>query len=59
MKKVSVLVPCYNEEGNVIPMSKAIIEVFERDLPEYDYEIVYIENCSQFCWPVIFRTLLI
>jgi len=46
MKKISVLVPCYNEEGNVIPMSKAIIEVFERDLPEYDYEIVYIENCS-------------
>ncbi len=46
MKTVSVLVPCYNEEGNVIPISKAIIEVFKKDLPQYDYEIVFIENCS-------------
>ena len=24
MKKISVLIPCYNEEENVVPMSEAV-----------------------------------
>ena len=46
MKKVSIMVPCYNEEENVIPMSKALVEQMEQ-LPQYDYEILFIDNCSQ------------
>ena len=46
MKKISVLVPTFNEEENVIPLTKAIIEQFESNLPQYDYEIVFIDNCS-------------
>ena len=45
-KKVSVLIPCYNEEENVIPMSKAIQELFEGSLPQYDYELLFIDNDS-------------
>ena len=41
MKKISIMVPCYNEEENVEPLSKAIIEMFAKDLPQYDYEIVF------------------
>ena len=47
MKKISVLIPCYNEEENVIPLSEAIIEQFEQHLPQYDYEIVFIDNDSK------------
>lgn len=47
MKKISVLVPCYNEEENVIPISEAIIEQFMNELPEYDYELVFIDNDSR------------
>lgn len=47
MKMISVLVPTYNEEENVIPLSQAIIEQFELKLPKYDYEILFIDNCSQ------------
>ena len=47
MKKISVLIPCYNEEENVIPMSKALVEMFRNDLPQYQYEIIFIDNCSQ------------
>ena len=47
MKKISVLVPCYNEEENVIPLSRAIIEQFSEHLPSYDYEIVFIDNDSK------------
>jgi polyisoprenyl-phosphate glycosyltransferase len=46
MKKISVLVPTYNEEANVVPLSEAIIAQFESALPDYDYEIVFIDNCS-------------
>lgn len=47
MKKISILVPCYNEEENVIPISKAIVEEITTSLPEYDYELVFIDNDSK------------
>jgi glycosyltransferase involved in cell wall biosynthesis len=47
MKKISILVPCYNEEENVIPLSNALVEMLQKDLPAYDYEIVFIDNCSK------------
>ena len=46
MKKISVMIPCYNEEENVVPISEAVVEMFGRDLPQYDYEILFIDNCS-------------
>lgn len=46
MKKISILIPCYNEEENVIPMSEAVTELFETELVQYDYEIVFIDNNS-------------
>lgn len=46
MKKISVLIPCYNEEENVEPISRAVVETLERDLSRYDYELVFIDNDS-------------
>lgn len=46
-KKISIMVPCYNEEENVVPLSEAVIATLEKDLPEYDYEILFIDNCSK------------
>lgn len=46
MKKISVLIPCYNEEDNVVPISEAIIGQFKNYLSEYDYELVFIDNNS-------------
>lgn len=47
MKKVSVLIPCYNEEENIVPMGEAIIHLFEHELIQYDYELLFIDNDSQ------------
>ena len=48
MKKVSVLIPCYNETENVVPMSEAVTDMFENTLGgKYDYELVFIDNDSR------------
>lgn len=46
MKTISVMIPCYNEVENAELMANSIINVFNEALPEYDYEIVFIDNCS-------------
>ncbi len=46
MKKISIMVPCYNEEENVVALSEALIEMFAKDLPQYDYDILFIDNDS-------------
>ena len=46
MKKISVLIPCFNETDNVIPISEAVVNEFSVHLPEYDYELVFIDNYS-------------
>jgi len=47
MKKISILIPTYNEEENVIPLSEEIIELFHNELNRYSYEIVFIDNHSK------------
>ena len=46
MKKISIVVPTYNEEENVIPLCEAIVNEIECSLSNYDYEILFIDNCS-------------
>lgn len=46
MKKISILIPCYNEEENVVPMSGAINKLFENELKKYDHELLFIDNNS-------------
>lgn len=42
--KVSFIVPCYNEAGNIIAFSNKIKEVFEK---KYNYEIIFINDGSK------------
>lgn len=46
MKKISILIPCFNEQENVIPMSNEIVNLFETKLTQYEYELVFIDNDS-------------
>lgn len=46
MKKITVLIPTFNEEENVLPLREAIEILFRDNLPEYDYEILFIDNHS-------------
>ncbi len=47
MKTISVLIPCYNEEENVEPIARAVIDTITKELPEYDYELIFIDNDSR------------
>lgn len=46
MKKISIMVPCYNEVDNIEPISQTIVEILETELPQYDYEVLFIDNAS-------------
>lgn len=46
MKKISILIPCYNEEENVVPMANAVVEELTKNLSLYDYELLFIDNDS-------------
>lgn len=46
MKKVSILIPTYNEIENVENLSAAIAGEMGK-LPQYDYEIIFIDNDSK------------
>ena len=45
MKTISLFTPCYNEEGNVYALYKKVTEVM-KNLPEYEYEYIFIDNAS-------------
>lgn len=44
-KKVSLVVPCYNEQDNVVPFMEAVKTAF-ADLPE-DYDVVFVNDGSK------------
>lgn len=45
-KTISVMIPTYNEEENALPIYQAVRDELQRSLPQYDYEILFIDNCS-------------
>lgn len=55
-KKISIFSPCYNEEGNLNDIYEQVTEIMKQ-LPEYDYEYVFIDNCSTDMSPEILREL--
>ena len=46
MKKVSVIIPCYNEQSNIRPLYEALTRLFESH-PQYAWEVVMINDGSQ------------
>ena len=45
MKKITVMTPCYNEQGNVEELYLRVKEVFNQ-LPNYEREHLFIDNAS-------------
>jgi glycosyltransferase involved in cell wall biosynthesis len=45
-KTISIITPCYNEEGNVLNLYNQVREVMVG-IGKYDYEHIFIDNASQ------------
>ncbi len=45
MKKISLIIPCYNEEGCLPAFDSEIAKVVER-MPEYEFEILFVNDGS-------------
>lgn len=56
-KTISVMIPCYNEEENAAQIYQAVKNEIETNLPEYNYEIVFIDNKSKDNTREIIRTI--
>ena len=46
MKKIDIVVPCYNESDNIRPLYEAIKEVFAKELPDYDFNLLLVNDGS-------------
>jgi len=46
MKKISIMTPCFNEEGNVRELTLRIRKVMEEQFDYYQYEHIFIDNAS-------------
>ncbi len=47
MKTVSIVVACYNEVDNIQPLYEKINSIFDTDLKNYDYNILFMDNDSK------------
>lgn len=46
MKKISIMIPCFNEEENIVQIGEACENILKEKLSNYDYEICYVDNAS-------------
>jgi glycosyltransferase involved in cell wall biosynthesis len=46
MKTITIVIPTYKEEANIIPAYDEVTKVMTEELPEFNYEIMFIDNDS-------------
>lgn len=46
MKTISIVVPTYNEEQNIENVYRKVIELFDKELSDYEMELLFIDNAS-------------
>jgi len=46
-KTITIMTPAYNEEAGIEECYQAVRNLFQSELPNYNYEHLFIDNCSQ------------
>ena len=46
MKRISICTPCYNEANNIRRCYETVRQIFETQLPGYEREHIFADNCS-------------
>ena len=55
-KTISIVIPCYNEEKNIEYAYNQVKKVFSK-IPNYTYEIIFVDNCSTDSSPKLIRQI--
>lgn len=58
VKKISMVIPTYNEENNIVMCYEEVTNMFTNILTEYDYDIIFIDNQSEDSTREIIRNLV-
>jgi dolichol-phosphate mannosyltransferase len=45
-KLISVVIPFYNEQGNVIPLFEEVQKYLKEDFSDFNYEIIMVDDGS-------------
>ena len=46
MKKIDIVVPCYNESENIHVLYNAIKDIFTEELPSYEFRLIFVNDGS-------------
>ncbi len=57
MKTITVVIPTYNEEKNIMSIYKRVSDVFTSQLKEYEMQLLFIDNASRDNTRVLIREL--
>lgn len=57
MKKISICIPCYNEEENIEPIYRRTKEILESYQDKYVFEFIFADNASTDNSEIILRQL--
>jgi glycosyltransferase involved in cell wall biosynthesis len=44
MQKLSIIIPFYNEEGNIVPLYQKLKKSISIDFKDFDYEIIMVND---------------
>ena len=47
MDKLSIVVPCYNEENVIETFYNKLMEITEKISDKYDYEVIFVDDGSK------------
>ncbi len=53
---ISVIATCFNEQESLVEMYERVVQVF-RELPKYDFELIFVDNASVDNSRAIYRKL--
>lgn len=45
-KTISIVTPCFNEEASIRECVATVAQLFQNELPNYDLEHIFCDNCS-------------
>lgn len=46
MKTISIVIPTYNEEKNIMAVYERVLSLFQKELQNYEMQILFIDNAS-------------